>query len=209
MRRILFLSLLPIFIANICQLTYSKDLGRIGQVYPIQEMDMLDFIQVGLKELQQSGELEKIRSQMLKTAKTRAERPSPVKSILPTRINRKWLITPSIAFKEDITDAKGQIIVKAGTVVNPLAYVSLTKTLLFYDGDNKAQVAWALRQNRLLKGRDKLILVKGSITEQNKIFKKSLFFDQHGRLVGKFEITHTPAIVAQEGMQLRVEEVVP
>jgi conjugal transfer pilus assembly protein TraW len=209
MHKLLFLSLLAIFTTSAYQPAYAKDFGRIGQVYPIQEMDMLDFIQMRLKELQQSGKFEKIHDQMLKTVKTRVERPSPVKGILSTRVSRKWLITPSIAFKEEITDAKGQIIVKAGTVVNPLAHISLTKTLLFYDGDNKTQVAWAMKQDKLLKGRDKLILVRGSIAEQNRIFKKNVFFDQHGRLVSKFKITHTPAIVAQEGMQLRVEELVP
>ena len=42
--------------------------------------------------------------------------------------------------RENITDAKGNIIVPAGTRANPLDIVSLSKHLLFFDGSDEQQV---------------------------------------------------------------------
>jgi|APSaa5957512576_1039674.scaffolds.fasta_scaffold79214_2 conjugal transfer pilus assembly protein TraW len=187
---------------------YAKNLGKIGQTYPIKEMDMLDFIQTRLKQMQQGGELEKINKQMIETAKTRSDRPTPVKGISSTKTYRKWFIDPSITIKNDIIEAQGKIVVKAGTMVNPLRVTSLKSTFIFYDGDNKAQVVWAKEQDKLFKGRTKLILIKGSVVEQINIFKKKVLFDQRGELINKFKIQHTPALASQEGLQIKVEEVV-
>ena len=187
---------------------YAKDLGKIGETYPIKEIDLLDFIQTRLKQMQQSGELEKINKQMVATIKKRSYRPTPVKEISPTKAYRKWFIDPSVSIKNNILDAEGKVIVKAGTVVNPFNHVTLKSTFIFYDGDNKSQVAWAMKQDKLLKGRTKLVLINGSIVEQINIFKKKVLFDQNGQLVNKLKIQHTPALAAQEGLQIKVEEVV-
>ncbi len=189
--------------------TYAKDLGRVGQVYPIKEMDLLELIQTRLKTMQQSGELEKLQKEAVERIKKHADRPTPVNNILPATKYRKWFIDPSTVISNDIKDTEGKVIAKAGTRINPLRHVSLRSVFLFYDGDNKSQVSWALKQNELLKGKTKLILVKGSITEQFKIFKKKVLFDQHGRLVDRFKIRHTPALAMQDGMQIRLEEIVP
>lgn len=189
--------------------TYAKDWGRIGQVYPIKEMDLLDLIQARLKEMQKTGELEKLQKEAIARIEAHADRPTPVSNISQTIKYRKWFIDPSIVIREDVTDIHGNIIAKAGTLINPLNHAVLRSTFLFYDGDSKTQVAWVRGQNALLKGNAKLILVKGSIKDQFKIFKQKIMFDQHGRLVGRFKIRHTPAIAVQEGIRIRVEEVVP
>lgn len=188
---------------------YAKDLGKIGETYPIKEMDLLDFIQTRLKQMQQSGELEKINKQIIAKAKTRFDHPIAVKGLSPTKTYRQWFIDPSIMIKNDITDMQGKVIVKAGTIVNPLNHVALKSTFMFYDADSKAQVAWAIKQNKRLNGKTKLILINGSIIEQANIFKRRTLFDQNGTLVKKFELKHTPAIVFQDGLKLKVEEVLP
>lgn len=188
---------------------YAKDLGKIGETYPIKEMDLLDFIQARLKQMQKSGEFEKINKQMVAAVKKRSDRPTPVKDISSTKAYRKWFIDPSVSIKNDILDAEGKVVVKAGTAVNPLNHVTLKSTFIFYDGDNKTQTAWAMKQDKLLKGRTKLVLINGSIVEQIKLFKKKVLFDQNGQLVNKLKIQHTPALAAQEGLQIKVEEVVP
>jgi conjugal transfer pilus assembly protein TraW len=62
-------------------------------------------------------------------------------------------------------------------------------------------------QDKKLKGRDKLILINGSVLDQEKHFKKPIYFDQAGKLTSRFGITHVPAIITQEGMKLIVTEV--
>ena len=188
---------------------YAKDLGKVGQVYPIKEMDIVDFIYSRLNQMQQSGELEKINRQMVETAKAHTERPAPVVGISVTKTYRKWFVDPTITFEHDIKDAEGHAIAKAGTAVNPLGRATLKNAYIFYNGDNKAQVSWVIKKDKLLHGKDKLILVSGSVPEQSNLLKKRIYFDQHGRLTNKFKIKHTPAVVTQEGLQFRVEELVP
>lgn len=187
----------------------AKNLGKIGQVYPIKEMDMVDFIHLRLKQMEQSGELAKINQRMLNQTKQRADRPLPVPDITPTKKYRTWLIDPSITFDQDIKDVEGKLIVTAGTVINPLTRIAFKKALIFYDGDHKKQVAWALKKDQALQGNNKMILVNGSVSAQSNILKKRIYFDQHGRLTTKFKIQHTPAIVTQAGLKLKVEELVP
>jgi conjugal transfer pilus assembly protein TraW len=186
---------------------YSKNLGKIGQTYPIKETDMLELIYSKLNKLQETGELERINNKM--ATRARLERPAPVMGLSSTKVYKKWIMDPSITLASDITNLEGDIIAKAGTRVNPLSYISLRSTLVFYDGDDKKQVAWAQEQNKRLKSKAKLILVKGSITEQVELFKKRVFFDQNGLLTRKFGIHHIPALVTQEGLNLRIEEVLP
>ena len=188
---------------------YSKNLGKVGQTYPIKEMDLLALIYSKLNQLRETGELERINNKISRIAKARLERPSPVVGLSPTKVYKKWIVDPSITLTSDITNLEGDIIAKAGTVINPLNYVSLRSTLVFYDSDDKKQATWAQEQNRRLKSKAKLILVKGSITEQAELFKKKVFFDQNGLLTKKFGIHHIPALVTQEGLNLRIEEVLP
>lgn len=188
---------------------YSKNLGKIGQTYPIKEVDMLELIYSKLNQLQETGELERINNKMAKIAKTRLERPAPVVGLVPTKVYKKWVMDPSITLTSDITNLEGNVIAKAGTRINPLSYVSLRSTLVFYDSDDKKQMAWAQEQNKQLKSKAKLVLVKGSITEQAELFKKKVLFDQNGVLTKKFGIHHIPALVTQEGLNLRIEEVLP
>lgn len=190
-----------------CMLAYPKDLGVIGQVYKIKEMDLVEFIESRLRKMEKRGELAKIRQGMVNTTKARVERPEPVKGLSAAKSSRSWLIDPSVKADNDIRDSEGKLIIKAGTKVNPLQQRSFSRTLIFYDGDNKEQVAWVKKQNGINNNKNKLILVSGSIPKQIKLFNKRIYFDQQGRLVSKFKIKHTPAVVTQEGLHFKVEEV--
>lgn len=188
---------------------HAKDLGVVGRVYPIKEMDFLDFIQMRLLKLQQNGTLAKLNNQMVETVKKHVERPIPVAGNARTRQYKTWDYDPSVMIPYDIKDASGNVLTPAGTIANPLKTVSLKTALIFYDGDDKEQIDWAIRTDKKLYGKDKLILVNGSVAQQSKVFNRVLFFDQQGRLTNKFKIQHVPAIVTQNGLQLKVEEIVP
>ena len=78
--------------------------------------------------------------------------------------------------------------------------------MLFIDGDETAQIDWALGQARGERGA-KLILVKGAPLELMKAQQRRVYFDQGGKLVGHFGIGAVPAIVEQQGRRLRISEV--
>lgn len=105
--------------------------------------------------------------------------------------------------------AEGKLIAQRGTHVNPLVLAPLNKTLIFYDADDKEEIEWVSKLDKKLNGKDKLILVKGSILQEEKRFSKSIYFDQAGRLTNRFNISHVPATVTQEGNKLRINEVKP
>ncbi|EAU56075.1 type-F conjugative transfer system protein TraW [Mariprofundus ferrooxydans] len=185
------------------------DLGVIGPTYPIRERDFLEYIQKRLSAMQKSGELQRLQEREAAIAKKRIERPKPVSGITRTEKTRVFHIDPTLTLDHAIRDAKGRILYMPGTKVNPFDHLAMSKHLLFIDGDDKEQVAWALTMAKHYDGQVKTILVKGSPTELMKQWKRRVYFDQQGVLTRKLHIRHVPAIVSQDGKRLRVAEMAP
>ena len=182
-------------------------IGSFGDVYPIIEPDFLAFIQSRLTHLEATGELAAWREEMSEVVKQKADRPTPVSGLGRAHENRYWHIDPSLTLTRDLKDAKGHVFATQGTVFNPLGQVSLSRALLFIDGDDKEQVEWAQREEAFHQGQTQLILVNGSIHQMTAHFHKAISFDQAGRLTERFHIKALPAIVTQDGLQLKGEEV--
>jgi conjugal transfer pilus assembly protein TraW len=197
----------------------AKNMGVIGTVYPIAEMGFIEWMQAHIQEKAQSGEMARWQAEQAKSIQTYADRPTPVEGLTPTLVTRSWLYDPTLTLQHDLKDQEGNIRLPAGSRINPLDHVTWTHTLLFYDGDNADQVAWAKTQAVQLKGQIMLILVRGSISQQTeevekmseieKIKKtvKPVYFDQGGLLVKKFGIQHIPASVYQEERKLKITEI--
>jgi conjugal transfer pilus assembly protein TraW len=117
---------------------------------------------------------------------------------------RSWRFDPTITVERNIADDKGRVIIAAGTRVNPLDTVPLRAPLVFLDGDDPAQLAWAAR--RFGATRAKLILVRGAPLELMKARQRRFYFDQGGSLVKHFGIRAVPATVEQQGRVLLVTE---
>ena len=124
--------------------------------------------------------------------------PPPVAGVSPALEDRSRLFDPSIRVTEDIRDDKGRLIAQAGTLINPLDYVTLSKDLLFVDGRDEAQVAWALAFEHPAK--------IGPVAALMRKHKRPLYFDQKGLLTRRFQIAAVPASVAQDGRRLRIRE---
>lgn len=202
----IYILLLLIFIS---QTAKAENLGTFGEVYPIVETDFLELIQSRLSMLQQEGKWQVIQKNAGKKATSYRDRPTSVVGITKATISISRDYDPTIVLDHDVmVPTNGKIIARAGTSVNPLVYHSLNKALIFYDADDKDQVKWALAQDKSLKGEDKLILVNGSVLDQEKLFNKPIYFDQSGKLITRFGIQHVPATVVQEGVHLKIKEIV-
>jgi conjugal transfer pilus assembly protein TraW len=207
---LLFKLSIQIFILVIMCLStciYAKNLGTIGQVYPINEVDFLDFIQSRALAMQQNGLITKLQNDMQKSAASYRDRPTPVVGLTPATESKSWLFDPSIVLDHDVVSQNGKIIAIQGTRVNPLVHVSLSKTLIFYDADDEKEIEWLAQIDKKLKGKEKFILVKGSVLNEEKRMLKQVYFDQSGLLTARFNIKHVPALVSQEGTYLRISEV--
>lgn len=186
----------------------ADDLGVVGPTYPIAEQDLLQVIQSRLREKEKSGELAKLQQAAVKRSVSSIEQPKPVPGLTKAVKARTWYYDPSIVAQRNYTDAAGTVIVPAGTRVNPLDYVAMSKHLLFFDGRDRGQVKRAEELIRHYQGRIKPILTGGSYVELMRQWKAQVYYDQSGALVHKFGIERVPALVSQEGRRLRVDEII-
>ena len=188
---------------------FADHLGAIGPVYPIAEPDLLVQIREALKAKEVAGEIERYYREARKHAEASIETPRPVTGITTVTTARTYERDPSVTLTDAVTDQTGRIIVPAGTRVNPLATLTLSKRLFFFDARDPRQVV----QAKALLERDgagvKLILVAGSYMDLMRAWKRQVYFDQDCEIVRRLGITQVPALVTQAGQRLRIDEVLP
>ena len=190
-------------------LVRGEDLGTLGPTYAIEEPHLLKAIEQQLRAKERSGELTHLEDEAKRRIVAAIEHPIPLPGITRTQTARSFYFDPSIVVRENITDAKGNILVPVGTRQNPLEVVSLSKHLLFFDGTDSRQVEWARQLIARDEGKVKPILVAGSYLALMARWQLPVYFDQQGALTRKLGITHVPTLVSQEGLQLRIDELTP
>jgi conjugal transfer pilus assembly protein TraW len=181
----------------------------LGPTYPIAEPNLLKEIKRVLKEKEKSGELAKLQKQAMERSTQSAMNPRAVEGLSRTRQARTFFFDPSIVANQRITTPEGRVLVEAGQRVNPLDQMAMTQQLVFFDARDADQVSKAQALIAKAGGRAKPILTAGSYIDLQKRWGKPVFFDQSGTLVRKFGISQVPAVVAQEGRLLRIDEVMP
>lgn len=178
-----------------------KDYGVKGHVFEIKEESMLDMIKDRLAKAESSGVLKKMQKQFQEKVKARLLKPKAVGGISRTVEPRIFHVDPTYTQSKDIKDAEGNILIPAGATVNPLEELNWGEPLIFIDGEDREQIDWAAKRQ------GKIVLVNGSVLELSNEISRAVYFDQGGSLTDKFGIQHTPAIVGQEGLRLKIEEV--
>lgn len=181
--------------------TSVQDFGTRGKVFPIKEESLLVEITRKLKVAKEDGSLEKLQNEFTQKVKDKINRPNPVANVKRAKENRSWTYNPTYRQDKDIKDGRGNIIVRAGTTVNALDTMSWGEPIIFIDGDDKEQVAFAKKQ------KGKITLTRGAPLELANNIGRRVYFDQGGILCAKFKIENVPAKVEQEGNLLRVSEV--
>lgn len=182
----------------------ASDLGAHGKTYPVVETDLLAHIRAKLGQLDASGALALMQEQFRARVERNARRPPPVAGIVRAGEDRTWLMDPSIVAQRDIADHRGVVFVRAGSRVNPLEFTAFSKELVFIDGDDPEQLAFA--QRRLAVGPAKVILTSGDVFDAMRAVGVAAYFDQDGRLTQRFGILAVPATVVQEGLAMRIRE---
>ena len=184
----------------------ADDLGVIGPVYPIAERDMLASIEQKLRAKERSGELAAIKRQATDRMLKAIEEPQPVTGIVKAQKARTYYFDPSVVSPYAITDEVGRVLIPAGTRVNPLDTVTLSKQLLFFDARDPQQVSKAKELIDRSAGKLKLIVTGGSYMNLMRRWKLAVYYDQEGVLVRKLGIHAVPALVSQDGKRLRIDE---
>ena len=184
----------------------AQDLGVIGPVYEIAEPSLLEVIRARLQALDASGALARLQHESQTRITREIADPAPLRGIAKATRARSFHFDPSIEVPYPITDPEGRVLVAPGTRVNPLDTVSLSRPLLFLDARDEDQISRAARLLDEHRGALKLILTGGSYLKLMRRLKQPVFFDQQGSLTAKLGIRHVPALVTQDGKQLRIDE---
>lgn len=198
--------LLKILLLGLSLHVVADDLGVIGKTYLINEPDMIEWIKSRAAGMMQSGEWEQIQKQAIDKTRNYINHPPAIANITDATETKSWYYTPVVQLKEDLTDGQGHRIAKAGQY-NALRYMSFDVQLLFINGDNPKQVEWALEKNKESDVRTKIVLTSGSFIDLDKEHKVWFYYDQGGKYTQKLNITHVPAIVKQDGTQLKITEI--
>lgn len=181
----------------------AKDFGVVGHSYKIEEQDIIEFIKSKLNTM----DMAKLQREQENIVIKYTAEPKPVAGIVDTKEPREYLYDPSFILETDIRDNIGRIIHLAGTKINPLEHVKLGQDLVFINGNNQKQVSFALEHYKQKNEKVKIILVKGSPLNLQKKHKIWIYFDQNGSLTSKFGIKQVPAIITQDGLKLKINEV--
>jgi conjugal transfer pilus assembly protein TraW len=196
---------LAVAVSAICasQVAVAESLGAYGRTYQIKERDAIDAMKAAAKKKLANGGKEA----MIKGAQDRymASLNNIVtpKGIGATKMSTTRLVDLSETVKETITDGRGNVVVAAGTVINPLAIKPLTKKVYFIDAKDARQLQWVKKG---IAANDKVILLGGSIFKASEVLQRHVYMDING-LYGRMKIRSLPSVVSQEGVKLKVEEV--
>lgn len=201
-------ALIGLLLLTLSPASPAVSLGKIGPTYPIREENLLTFIQQRLQEKQQSGELAKLEDEARRRGVAAVENPAPVPGLGPTETARTFYYDPTYTLDHTIFDDQGKLLFAAGTRKNPLEIVSLSQHLLFFDARDRRQVAKARELIDHYGGHVKPILVGGAYLALMKAWQIPVFYDQRGMLTRRLGITHVPALVSQQGLLLRIDELV-
>lgn len=189
-------------------LAEAEELAAIGPTYPITEQNLLEMIAQRLRALEKSGQLHELQEQAIAKGRAAVANPAPVAGLTPAKEPRTLYVDPTYVLAKNILDAQGHVLFPAGTRTNPLAITSMSKKLMFFDARDPAQARIARSLLQRDGARIKPVLVGGSYLQLMKQWKTRIYFDQQGTLVRRFGIEHVPALVYQEGMRLRIDEIV-
>ncbi len=205
-----YLALALIYLAS-AHPAWSQDLGTIGPTYTIAEPELLGQIKARLQSLMSSSEWPRLQAQAQDRLRQAVHQP-PALALARTRTPRSFTFDPSITVERNLVDAQGRLIHPAGTRINPLSVVSLSKRLVFFDARDPSQTLFVerlIRQDTHALTRWLPVATGGSPTELMKRWGRTVYFDQQGRLTQRLGITQVPALVRQDALKLRIEEVQP
>ncbi|AQH06147.1 conjugal transfer protein (plasmid) [Burkholderia sp. KK1] len=211
-----FLQCVVFALATTAQLACAEDLGVKAQTYAL-DRDATEQIKDVMRHKQQSGEMDTFwknyRDKVIASIKN-----PPSLGVRSDYTTRTELHDLRFVIPSDYKDQNGNVIVKRGTVVEPLKVMPLTSGLLFIDGTDPKQVEYAIRRSQ--REPMKIVLTAGSpylmrIKYQNVPWRGEkgvpFYFDQRKIIISTLaklygiQIASVPAALFQQGDKLAVQ----
>lgn len=185
----------------------AEHLGVYGNVWPIAEQDAVEAIKSRLKKMERDGQLDAFWKNYRDKAIAGLQNPPPVPGITRAQRTTVRMFDPSYQFLDVVRDTQGNVIVPAGKKFNPFDYVDLDGAIIFIDGRDPQQVAWAKKRVDA-NPHEVVILVAGEPFKLSREWDTPVYYDQMGGMFSKrFGIRHVPSLLQQKGRVLEITEV--
>lgn len=184
---------------------YAMDFGTHGPVWEVDEPNLLEVIYARLTAMEESGELSAMQQEMQDKTRAYVKRPRPVLGLNRATENRSFEVDLSITLERDLKDHRGQIFAAKGTQINPLHFSQFDKRIVVFDGDDPAQVEFALSTGNELD--TLLVLINGAPLDLMRAHGRRFYFDQNAQIVDRFQIARVPSVIERSVERMRVTEI--
>jgi len=183
----------------------SGDLGRLGDVYNIAEIDLLEEIKLRIAGIDWRQKQQQAIARFWDQQKF---------EVLPVALeNRERVIDMTITAPRNLTAPNGQLIVRAGQTVNPLDKMPFGLCLIVFDATETAQVQW-VRQLSCQDKKARVMYLTTSVSRQDgwshlrdlETSLNSSVYLLTPDVRSRFQLQHVPSLVEQTGNCIVVRE---
>jgi hypothetical protein len=178
----------------------TKEFSQLGRTYDVVEPDAYEEILNAVKRV----DVEKYKKMLQERIRKYAvvdEFKIPYAKETQTRY-----FEPRYELPFDIVDANGRVIYPKGFTFNPLQYMTLYETVVFFDARNALHLNW-LKKGGLTERWDVMfIAVRGNVVEASRVLKVPVYRATK-EILERFDVKKIPCIIKQKGGQLEITEV--
>lgn len=185
----------------------SLHLGKFGQTWEVLEPDFIEEMKRRMLALDWSGMKEKAIGRFWQNQKTY--------DLPQARKDSRRSFDPTLVVTKNIYNSDGQLVLAAGTAMNPLKQMPLTKRYIVFDGRYKKQIEIAnrLKQEAWAQGRGTSLIMANFTSDMgwegfealHNHFKSPVFL-LNDQIRSRFMLKNLPAMVEADGTNLVVTE---
>ena len=181
---------------------FAKDLGKIGNTYPIAEKDALEEIKEKAKNIDISRYINKNKLEN----KIKNYRPNDTPPLKTAHSDSSFTVDLTYTLDFDITDGRGNIVYPKGYTFNPLDYINYNRTIVVINGADNRQVEW-FEESKYGKDINTLLLItNGSYYRLSQKLKRQVFY-ANTKIVERFELKAVPSVIYQKENVMEVKEI--
>jgi conjugal transfer pilus assembly protein TraW len=170
----------------------AKDFGKVGEVRQIAEENLLVYLHKQVKNNISKYDQNSLIKQMTDQLENDFLK-SPIGN--NAQFDNEYDFDPSVVIDNQQTSS----------LVNPLEHISLSKPLLIFDGADRLQINYIIK-NFSLDGY-KLIITGGNPIKLAQQLKQHVYLDYGHRFVQRFKLKTVPVIITQDGKKLKIKEI--
>lgn len=181
------------------------DLGRLGTVYDIAEIDLLAEMKSRLAAIDWQQKKQQALERFWQERQF---------EILPSASeDHNRFVNLTVTAPRDVVAPNGQLLVRAGQTLNPLDKMGFGLCLLVFDGADQSHVNWLQTQTCSDKNARRMYLAtqiprqdSWTLLKQLETFLNAPVYLLTQDVRQRFQLQHVPALVEQSGKQIAIRE---